>query len=111
MRTKFVLCDTCNGFSACLPCWKSQGNARGWSVNFLEAQKEWLLLVDRDRQIKHWPLLHKHLFTMTHANSEADIPDFSIWTREQFEQEEEEEGENEEDNKRTETASSAQARC
>lgn len=87
MTTKFVLCDTCNGFSACLPCWRSQGNARGWSINFLEAQKAELIRLDQDRQIKYWPLLQQHHFTMAHANSDSDTPDFSVWTRKQFEQE------------------------
>lgn len=70
---KFVLCEVCEGFVACLPCW----HRHNLSLLELEERKAKLLRRDQRRQHKLWPQLHDHSFSMEHADwTNPDQGDF-----------------------------------
>lgn len=78
---KFVMCDTCEGFTACLKCWDTEGNKKGWDRQKLRDKKQALIEMDNLKDTSLWPLLHLHLFSPNHADMDSSDPDFSVWTR------------------------------
>lgn len=73
---RFVICEICEGFVACPPCWERHN----LSLLELEERKVKLLRRDQRRQHKLWPRLREHSFKMSHADWDSDGGNFRVGT-------------------------------